>query len=101
MKLVLRQYLSDIRERGELDAILPALLSELGFNVLSRPGRGMRQYGVDVAAIGPDENDQNKQKLFLFTVKAGDLHTEDRIWRGVDPYHGTAVNMQECKKPED
>ena len=73
MKLVLRQYLSDIRERGELDAILPALLSELGFNVLSRPGRGMRQHGVDVAAIGPDENDQNKQKLFLFTIKAGDL----------------------------
>ena len=77
MKLILRQYLSDIRERGELDAILPALLSELGFNVLSKPGRGTRQAGVDIAAIGPDENDHGRKKLFLFVVKSGDLGRHD------------------------
>ena len=73
MKLILRQYLSDLRERDELDAILPDLLSELGFNILSRPSRGTRQAGVDVAAIGPDEDDDGRQKLFLFTIKSGDL----------------------------
>ena len=77
MKLILRQYLSDIRERGELDAILPALLSELGFNVLSKPGRGTRQAGVDIAAVGPDENDNDRKKLFLFVVKSGDLGRHD------------------------
>ena len=77
MKLLLRQYLSDIRERGELDAILPALLSELGFNVLSKPGRGTRQDGVDIAAIGPDEDDGERKKLFLFVVKSGDLGRHD------------------------
>ena len=80
MKLILRQYLSDLRERDELDAILPDLLSELGFNVLSRPGRGTRQAGVDVAAIGPDEDDGGRQKLFLFTIKSGDLKRKD--WDG-------------------
>ena len=80
MKLILRQYLSDLRERDELDAILPDLLSELGFNVLSRPGRGTRQAGVDVAAIGPDEDDGGRKKLFLFTIKSGDLKRKD--WDG-------------------
>ena len=73
MKLILRQYLSDLRERDELDAILPDILSELGFNVLSRPSLGTRQAGVDVSAVGPDEEDGGRKKLFLFTIKSGDL----------------------------
>lgn len=73
MKLILRQYLSDLSERDELDAVLPDLLSELGFNVLSTPSRGTRQSGVDVTAVGPDEDDAGRQKLFLFTIKSGDL----------------------------
>ena len=83
MKLILRQYLSDLRERGELDAILPDLLSELGYNVLSRPGRGARQAGVDVAAVGPDESCDDRQKLFLFVVKSGDLRRSD--WNSDTP----------------
>lgn len=77
MKLILHQYLSDLRERGELDAILPDLLSELGFNVLSRPGRGTRQAGVDVAAVGPDDDRDGCRKLFLFVIKPGDLRRSD------------------------
>ena len=80
MKLILRQYLADLRERDELDAILPDLLSEIGFNVLSTPSRGTRQYGVDVAAVGFDEYDGNRRKLFLFTIKPGDLRRGD--WDG-------------------
>ena len=37
MKLILRQYLANLRERNELDAILPDLLSQMGMNVISRP----------------------------------------------------------------
>lgn len=83
MKLILRQYLADLRERDELDAILPDLLSEIGFNVLSRPARGTRQAGVDVAAIGPDEDDGGRRKLFLFTLKSGDLRR--RNWDDGSP----------------
>jgi hypothetical protein len=78
MKLILREYLASLKERGELDAILPDLLSELGFNVYSRPTRGTTQHGVDVAAVGEDED--GKQKLFLFSVKQGDLTRQD--WDG-------------------
>jgi hypothetical protein len=71
MKLLLSDYVASLKERGELDAILPDLLSELGFHVISRPAIGVAQRGVDIAAIGKD--DDGVRKLFLFSVKAGDL----------------------------
>lgn len=78
MKLILREYLTSLREREELDAILPDLLSELGFNVYSRPQRGTVQHGVDVAAIGPEGADD--AKLYLFSIKKGDLTRQE--WNG-------------------
>jgi hypothetical protein len=78
VKLVFRQYLASLRERNELDAVLPDLLSELGFTVISRPSVGTRQYGVDVAAVGLDSD--KKRKLFLFSIKQGDLTRAD--WDG-------------------
>jgi hypothetical protein len=74
MKLIFRSYLASLRERDELDAILPDLLSELGYNVYSRPQRGTGQAGVDIAAVGPDED--GERKLFLFAVKRGDITRE-------------------------
>jgi hypothetical protein len=78
MKLLIRDYLASLRERDELDAILPDLLSEQGFNVYSRPQRGTSQLGVDIAAVGKDED--GEKKLFLFSVKQGDLTRQD--WDG-------------------
>ena len=37
MKLIFVEYLASLRERGELDVIMPDLLSEVGFSVISRP----------------------------------------------------------------
>lgn len=71
MKLVIREYLASLKERGELDAVLPDLLTELGFTVYSRPGRGTRQYGVDIAAVGMGRD--NVRRVHLFSVKSGDL----------------------------
>ncbi|NTU44057.1 MAG: hypothetical protein HGA99_00835 [Chlorobiaceae bacterium] len=78
MKLILKQYLSSLKERDELDAILPDLLSQLGLNVFSRPGRGTRQYGVDVGAVG--SLDGGQEKVYLFSIKQGDLTRID--WDG-------------------
>lgn len=75
MKLIIREYLSSLKERDELDAILPDLLSELGFVVYSRPQRGTTQYGVDIAAVGND--DDGEQKVFLLSVKQGDLTRQE------------------------
>lgn len=76
MKLIIRQYLEGLRERDELDAILPGVLSELGWTVFSRPGRGTRQDGVDVAAVCPGE----AEKVYLFSIKAGNLTRS--AWNG-------------------
>jgi hypothetical protein len=78
MKLIIREFLASLREREELDAILPDLLSELGYTIISRPGRDTRQHGVDIAAIGRDDDGQ--RKIFLFSVKQGDLTRQD--WDG-------------------
>lgn len=76
MKLVVTHYLRSLREREELDAILPDLLTESGFEVLTRPRRGTRQAGVDVSAVGPDPDRDGVPSLFLFTIKSGDLTRE-------------------------
>jgi len=76
MKLVVTHYLRSLRERDELDAILPDLLAESGFEVLTRPRRGTRQAGVDVAAVGPNPERDGARSLFLFTIKSGDLTRE-------------------------
>ena len=78
MKLILKQYLSQMRERHELDAFLLELLSDMGFNVISKPQVGTRQYGVDVAAIG--KNTRGEDAVYLFSIKGGDLTRKE--WDG-------------------
>jgi len=78
MKLIIKEYLSSLKERGELDAVLPDLLSQLGLNVYSRPGRGTRQDGVDVGAVG--SLDGGPEKVYLVSIKPGDLTRRD--WDG-------------------
>lgn len=78
MKLLLLQYLHGLRERAELDALLPDLLSQMGLRVYSRPGRGTRQYGVDIGAAG--SQDGGEEYVYLFSIKAGDLDRNE--WQG-------------------
>ncbi len=78
MILFIRQYLALLRERDELDAILPDLLSQMGLVVFSRPRRGTRQNGVDVGAVG--RIGDGEEKVYLFSIKAGDLTRSD--WEG-------------------
>lgn len=79
MKLILKEYLRSLKERNELDRILPDLLSQMGANVFVSPIRGRREYGVDVACFGKLEND-GIEKIYLFSVKSGDLTRN--VWDG-------------------
>lgn len=81
MKLILREYLSSLKERGELDAVLPDLLSQMGLNVYSRPQRGTRQDGVDIGTVG--SIDGGAEKVYLFSIKPGNLTRRD--WSGDSP----------------
>lgn len=80
MKLLVRQHLQGMKERGELDVLLPQLLSELGYEVIHHPRIGGRQAGVDVAAVGPDPDANGRKSLLLFVIKSGDVGRAD--WNG-------------------
>lgn len=88
MKLIIKEYLAALKERGELDAMLPNLLSELGFNVYSRPDRGTRQFGVDIAAVGPSTD--GERRVHLFSLKQGDLSRAD--WDGTPQALRSSLN---------
>ncbi len=55
-----------------MDAILPDLLLAMNIQPLTKPQIGVRQYGVDLSAVGKDPED-NIKKLFLFVIKCGDI----------------------------
>ncbi|MAC46668.1 MAG: hypothetical protein CMI12_07430 [Oceanospirillum sp.] len=78
MKLILKQYLASLKERSELDALLPSLLSSMGMNVFILPTRGVKEYGVDIAAVG--SHNCQEEKVYLFSVKPGNLTRE--TWNG-------------------
>ena len=76
MKLALKQYLSSLKESKELDSIFPDLLSTMNIVVISRPQIGVRQNGVDLAAVGRDLDTMEKM-LFLFIIKCGNIGRKD------------------------
>lgn len=86
MRLVIREYLSMLKESEELDVLLPDLLLAMGITPLSRAMKGNRQDGVDIPAVGIDPKD-GIQKLFLLTAKKGDITRNewDKAPNGVRP----------------
>jgi hypothetical protein len=75
LRLLLEDFLGLMREEGELDVFLPLLMSAMGHEVVYRAQKGTRQYGVDIASVGID--DDGTQKLFLWLVKCGDIGRQD------------------------
>lgn len=72
MRLVIGEYLRCLRERDELDRLLPDLLVEMGYVPVARPQTGNRQFGVDLAARGKHPVD-GKDELLLLVIKQGDI----------------------------
>lgn len=75
MNLIVREYVAQLRERNELDAILPYLLRQMGLTVITKPKIGTRQYGVDISAVGKYDSDQ--EAVYLLSVKAKNLNRND------------------------
>lgn len=70
MNFLTSEYLSLLKEDGELDTLIIDILTSKGITPISKPQKG-RQYGVDIAAIGKDKD--GIEKLFLVTVKQGNI----------------------------
>ncbi|OSZ77227.1 hypothetical protein CAP36_12495 [Chitinophagaceae bacterium IBVUCB2] len=79
MKLILTDYIASLKEDRELDSLLQDLLREYDFEIIYGPQKGVRQYGVDIYAVGLDADD-NQKKVFLITVKQGNLDRKN--WQG-------------------
>ncbi|RJX81161.1 hypothetical protein [Pseudomonas sp. LS-2] len=75
IQLVLSHYLSGLRERDELDALLPDLLQAMGHSVLSRAQVGVNQGGVDV--MSTKENEEGDMEVFMFVIKFGNVNRGD------------------------
>lgn len=96
MKQILTQYLSSLKESGELDAILPDILQECGFSIVSTPQKGAKQYGVDLSVVGSDPKSK-RNTLYLITVKSGDLSKynwnsgQNAVKQSLDQIFGTYV----------
>jgi len=79
VRLVLLDYLRSMRERAELEDMIPRLLRAMHWTILSSPQAGVRQGGVDIAAVGTDPDDGIK-RLFLLVIKSGDIGRA--VWQG-------------------
>jgi len=92
IQLVLSHYLAGLRERDELDALLPELLKAMGHSVISRPQIGVPQAGVDVVSTNTD--DAGNVEVFLFVIKFGDVGRNDFYGgkQAVDPSVREACN---------
>jgi len=76
MRLILAQYLRTLKERNEFDRLLPDILLAMGYVPVSKPQTGVRQYGVDLAAVGISPEDGVKELLCL-VIKRGDIGRGD------------------------
>lgn len=66
MRLIIKDYLLELKEKDELDLILCDVLLQMGYTMNSRPKTGNRQYGVDIRADRDDE-------IILLVVKQKDI----------------------------
>lgn len=82
MRLIISQFLRTLRERDEFDRLLPDLLLAMGYVPLAKPQTGVRQYGVDLAAVGKSSVD-GSDEMFLLVIKQGDLGRRD--WDSGEP----------------
>lgn len=81
---IIKQYISSLKEDGELDYIFPLLLEQMGFYVLSTPkqSKGQSQYGRDVVAT---KKVKGVPTLFHFELKGFDAKDiNDRTLNGKD-----------------
>ena len=81
LALVIAEYLRTLKERDELDRLMPDLLVEMGYVPIARPQTGNRQFGVDIACRGINPETQQAE-LLLLVIKQKDIGRTE--WSGSD-----------------
>ena len=73
MRLIIKEYISQLKEKDELDVLLGELFAQKGYIADNQPKTGNRQYGVDIQM-------HSKTELLLFVIKQGNI--DRNIWDG-------------------
>ena len=73
MRLIIKEYISKLKEKDELDNLISAIYNEKGYSADNVPKTGNRQYGVDIQM-------HNDTELIWFVVKQGNINRN--IWDG-------------------
>lgn len=70
IRLIVQDYLRNLKERDELDLIFPLLLDRMGYTVIksAQSSHGQPEYGKDIIA---HKFEKSTHKLFIFQLKAG------------------------------
>lgn len=71
MRLIIKDYLLQLKEKDELDLLICDILLQMGYVTDNQPKTGNRQFGVDVRA-------HNDEELLLLVIKQGDLTR--KVW---------------------
>lgn len=66
MRLIIKDYLLQLKEKDELDFLIGDLLLQMGYATDNQPKTGNRQYGVDIRA-------HNEEEILLCVIKRGDI----------------------------
>lgn len=73
MRLIVKEYILQLKEKDELDTLLSQIFEEKGYAAVSQPRTGNRQYGVDIQL-------HNKEELIFLVIKQGDI--DRKVWDG-------------------
>lgn len=88
MRLIIKDYLLQLKEKDELDLLLCDVLFQMGYITENRPKTGNRQFGVDIRA-------QNEDELLLCVVKQGNMTRQN--WNsGQNAIRQSLDEIQDC-----
>ncbi len=73
MRLIIKEYICQLKEKDELDVLLSQIFVQKGYIADNQPKTGNRQYGVDIQL-------HNESELLMLVVKQGNIDRE--IWDG-------------------
>lgn len=94
--LIVREYLSTLKEDNELDFLFPILLNIMGFRIIqtAKESKGQSQYGKDIIAIGIDENG-NKCRYYFELKGFKDKDIDDRNYSVKDGIRESLIEAKD------
>jgi len=90
--LIIKDFLSQLKEKDELDFLLCDVLFQMGYTTENKPKTGVRQYGVDIRAHKGEE-------ILLCVIKQGNLNRsnwndgQNAVRQSLDEIHDCYLNQ--------